>query len=58
MWFQNAVDSIFWAFCLQLMFLFIDMFSNTHIASLTFTWFGFLILYFSAYVCVASLRLD
>lgn len=56
MWFKIAVDSIFWTFTLQMFFFILSVVSGTAFREITFTLFGYLILYFSIFMVLVSLK--
>ncbi|HLC93105.1 MAG TPA: hypothetical protein VJH23_05355 [archaeon] len=56
MYLKIAVESIFWTFILQMFFFFISSTSGTMFKGITFTLFGFLIIYFSMFMVLVSLK--
>ncbi|PIN84937.1 MAG: hypothetical protein COV47_04765 [Candidatus Diapherotrites archaeon CG11_big_fil_rev_8_21_14_0_20_37_9] len=56
MWWKVFVDSLFWNFAMQIFFFILDSLSSTNFSSVTYTVFGFVVLYIFTFVVIANMR--
>ncbi len=54
--FRTIVDSLFWAFVLQIFFFTLDLLSAGNFKPETYTVFGFLLIWFYAFIIIYILR--
>ena len=56
MWFKTFIDSFFWTFAFQISLFTVDSLSSTNFGSMTYSVFGFVVLYISIFAVIANLR--